>query len=111
MSAIGTFFRHCPSCGRRFEIRLVSRNEVSGESELERAKRPFGSQQPLASPVFRSIRSIQLEAGGPATVNISTMSETKELRYAYRCGHCGHEWSEEKVTTFESRPPSDYRGD
>jgi hypothetical protein len=44
-------------------------------------------------------------------VDVSTISETKELRYAYRCGHCGHEWSEEKVMTFESKPPPDYRGD
>ncbi|MGD0319814.1 MAG: hypothetical protein ABSB56_08985 [Nitrososphaerales archaeon] len=33
MSVFRTFFRHRPSCGRRFEIRLISKAEVSDKGE------------------------------------------------------------------------------
>jgi len=39
MSVFKTFFRHCPSCGRRFEIRLGSKREVGDESETWRTSK------------------------------------------------------------------------
>jgi hypothetical protein len=83
---------------------------VSGESEVERTKNPLCSQ-PLTSPIPCSMKAILLQAGGLATVNVSTIGESSELRYIYRCNHCGHEWSEKKVMSFESKLPSDYRED
>jgi hypothetical protein len=33
MSEVSSFFRHCPSCGRRFHIKLVSKTLVDLERE------------------------------------------------------------------------------
>ena len=108
---IGTFFRHCPSCGRQFEIRLIAKTEVAEGSELERTKQPLSSLKLAAYPPSRSILAIQLQTGGPATVEVPSINETKEFRYAYRCKHCGHEWFEDEVQTTERKPASDYVGD
>ena len=35
MSEVKTFFRHCPSCGRRFHIRVVSKQLLQMDREDE----------------------------------------------------------------------------
>ena len=80
------FFRHCPGCGRRFHIKLVSKRLV----ETERSSTPtlqvtnmnVGYLGAGAPPRF------VLHEGQPIVI------DTEEFQYAYRCGHCGHEWSE-----------------
>ncbi len=95
MSNTRTFFRHCPSCGKRFEIRLVDKGL---ESE---------TKDRVATDVPRE----HLQGGGnfgpiaAMTVldsTVTTMVDTKEFKYTYRCKHCGHEWIEVRKQTTMS---------
>jgi hypothetical protein len=80
LSEVTTFFRHCPSCGRRFEIRLITRKLVEEKEEVEgRKSAPLSSHSVFFNEVAESV---------PITV------DSKEFQYSYRCKHCGHEWSE-----------------
>ena len=93
-----TFFRHCPSCGRRFEIRLVSKEEVGESEHDEDLLRVTGVPEPAPRPLL-------LEDTSPVTV------EMEEFQYRYRCKHCGHEWSEIHEKTEVGRRPESYMGD
>jgi len=87
MPSVQTFFRHCPSCGRRFEIRLVNR-KLDDERRDERVIRKVvtvpGTNPKVPMP-------IALEQDVPITVDV------EEFEYSYRCKHCGHEWIEVRV--------------
>ena len=85
MSLIETFFRRCPNCGRRFEIRLIGKKLVGSESIKETL--------PITSDYFQGYGGsfLQLEDTKPAIVDI------EEFQYAYRCKHCGHQWVEIKT--------------
>jgi len=85
------FFRHCPSCGRRFEIRLVSKKLVEEEEVF------VSPSSPLAPLI--------LDEGMPRIV------DTEEFQYAYRCKHCGHEWSEVRVKHHTQPEPESFTGD
>jgi DNA-directed RNA polymerase subunit RPC12/RpoP len=83
--------RHCPQCGRRFHIKLVSKKlahldrspigtidvstSVGGQGLL------YGASMPYA--VVRE--------GAPIIVDV------EEFQYSYKCSHCGHEWSEKHL--------------
>ncbi|MGD0477162.1 MAG: hypothetical protein ABSB29_03215 [Nitrososphaerales archaeon] len=100
MSSITTFLRHCPSCGRRFEIRLVGKNLVSTERDTypttmaayPNVKSPAPFQRPGLGRSF-----VELEEKVRVTV------DRKEFQYAYKCKHCGHQWAEKR---FEETQPS-----
>jgi predicted RNA-binding Zn-ribbon protein involved in translation (DUF1610 family) len=96
MSEVKTFFRHCPSCGRRFEIRLVSKRLMGSEEHFkeEKAVAPVSPQAPLL-----------LTDDCPCIVDV------KEFQYTYRCKHCGHEWSEVRERDEAGRGPGSYTGD
>jgi DNA-directed RNA polymerase subunit RPC12/RpoP len=86
MSEIRSFFRHCPGCGRRFHIKLVSKDKVKvGETETRRSAEvvPPNQLSGFTAPV-----PVLLEEGTPMMVEID------EYRYHYKCKHCGHEWTE-----------------
>lgn len=109
MPGITTFFRHCPSCGRRFEIRLVGKNLVDVERDTystTRAGDGSGSSFAAQRSGYGNIRSpsqevwdshVELEEKVRVTV------ERKEFRYAYKCKHCGHQWAERR---FEETQPN-----
>jgi len=78
MSEIATVFRHCPSCGRRFEIRLIGKKMVDERRVAE------GRQFYHSDVLYYS----ELAENVPLTVDV------KEFQYAYRCKHCGHQWVE-----------------
>jgi len=82
LAEVRTFFRHCPSCGRRFEIRLVNKKLI--DSELVESN--MVQYAPALAPVV-------LESNVPMAV------EVDDFRYTYRCKHCGHQWSEEHFKT------------
>jgi predicted RNA-binding Zn-ribbon protein involved in translation (DUF1610 family) len=76
MSEVKAFFRHCPACGRRFHIRIVSKNIAGEITERVNVKEAGGA------PV------LIVEDTEPVTIDV------QEFNYAYKCKHCGHEWSE-----------------
>ncbi len=80
------FFRHCPGCGRRFHIKLEMKKMVGEHHESA----PGWLQ---ADSVLRrgSISPLLLHEGAPI------MFDVEEFQYIYKCGHCGHEWSERHV--------------
>ncbi len=92
------FFRHCPGCGRRFHIKLESkklvtehRESIPGRKALRTAVGRGSSAGMFAAP---SITPIAVQEGKPIIIDI------EEFQHAYKCTHCGHEWSE---TRLESR--------
>ena len=74
------FFRHCPECGRRFHIKLESKNLVSGHREE-----------------FWSITSGTLGVAPRALAGGQIAIDIDEYLYNYKCSACGHEWSETRV--------------
>lgn len=108
MSSITTFFRHCPSCGRRFEIRLVGRNLVSLEKNTYNTTRAGygGSTFAAQRSGYGNVRTpSQLTWDGHVVLEekVRVTVEDKEFQYAYKCKHCGHQWVEER---FEETQPS-----
>jgi hypothetical protein len=90
------FFRHCPGCGRRFHIKLESKKLVTEHRE---SLPGFRTRAVVSRSGGRGsggsfINPISLREGAPIIVDI------EEFQYAYKCEHCGHEWSE---THLESR--------
>jgi uncharacterized Zn finger protein len=79
---VRTFFRRCPSCGRRFEIRLVNKKLI-GSQEIESNVEQY---TPTLAPVM-------LES------NVPILVEVDDFGYTYRCKHCGHQWSEDRFKT------------
>jgi predicted RNA-binding Zn-ribbon protein involved in translation (DUF1610 family) len=82
MSNVVTFFRHCPNCGKRFEIRLLSKTLVEAEDIKENV--PVQPYVVGGDPgVFLGVDETE-----PVTIEI------EKFQYAYRCKHCGHQWVE-----------------
>jgi len=95
MSEFREFFRHCPNCGRRFTIRLVSKTKVSEEEVTER----LPSEAAATSPGLRyAVREeTSLSEGVPVYVDV------KKFDYKYKCTHCGHQWDEVREKDKASR--------
>jgi hypothetical protein len=87
------FFRHCPGCGRRFHIKLESKKLV----RLERTSISKVPAPRRSVSQFRGSPVLIVQEGRPIITNI------EEFRYAYRCKHCGHEWSERHFEEHEER--------
>ena len=105
LSSVRTFFRHCPSCGRRFEIRLVSKKEVTSQA-MEEAMPDVGVKAPVMAAASERL-------GGRLVVQDDTPSivDVDEFQYTYRCRHCGHEWSEVRTQERVAKAPKGYTGD
>ena len=97
MSEVGTFFRHCPSCGRRFEIRLVGKRSV-GQEDIPQTEKRISHAYITPAPAL-------LAEDAPVVVEI------EEFQYTYKCKHCGHEWSEVRDTEHKFDAPKGYTGD
>jgi len=81
---VRTFFRRCPYCGRRFEIRLVKKKLI-GSEQVESKVEQY-TPVSVTAPVV-------LESDVPMIVEID------EFSYTYKCKHCGHQWSEDHFRT------------
>lgn len=90
MSEIRTFFRYCPSCGRRFQISLVKKEVVKVDEEPE-------AREDILLPVTSQISGFSAPAPLVLEEGKTMMVEIDEYRYHYRCKHCGSEWTEKKV--------------
>jgi C4-type Zn-finger protein len=86
MSVVRTFFRHCPSCGRRFEIRLENKKLL----KEERVTTMLTQEEAAARADLLMSTPPPLIVGGEVPVVVDVDS----FQYTYRCKHCGHEWSE-----------------
>jgi len=106
MSGVVAFFRHCPYCGRRFEIRLVSKKESTENDSVEQEPPGVAGTDAMGRAWSGSI------VAGRALIEENTpmLFIDEEFQYSYKCKHCGHEWSEvdekEKETKVEG-----YTGD
>ncbi len=86
MSVVRTFFRHCPACGRRFEIRLENKKLVKEErvttmlSQSE-ANARMNLLTGMPPPLMLGVEL-------PVTVDVDS------FQYTYKCKHCGHAWFE-----------------
>jgi hypothetical protein len=94
---IERFFRHCPACGRRFEIHLVGK-KLEDEKTTETTVMPT----PLLLGRMSSGSNINpfLQPGGYIVLKESlepTRIDVKDFDYTYKCGHCGHIWHELKT--------------
>jgi ribosomal protein L44E len=89
MSEVKTFFRFCPSCGKRFHIKLVSKKLVDSKRETSEQKQSV-----------RGYGTYGYRGGmGPLVVeeNIPVTVDVEDFQYSYKCKHCGHEWTENRV--------------
>jgi len=113
MSRVTTFFRHCPACGRRFEVRLVGKNLVSNERDTYPTRSPpttsegsstwahMAARTGLGGNVTRAsqvVWDVHSEPGKEVEVTVGR----KGFEYAYKCKHCGHQWTEKRS---EESPP------
>ena len=90
-SEIRTFFRHCPKCGHRFEIRLVDKEQLSGSEAVSTFDPPL-----LETDKFSAFPSKRI---GPAYVDLKdsaepTIIDSMTLVDTYKCGRCGFMWTE-----------------
>jgi uncharacterized protein YlaI len=97
MPEIRTFFRHCPACGRRFEIKLVSRKALDEWKTEEEGKREVVMPQVRSDSA--ATQGVAILEQGPA-VHV----DVESFEYTYLCKHCGHRWSEEREARFEEKP-------
>lgn len=81
---VAKLFRRCPNCGKRFQIRLTGKEVLDSEMIIEEQRQPFISEYFSPSPY----EYLQVNGSPPAIMEI------EKFRYAYRCNHCGHRWSE-----------------
>jgi transcription elongation factor Elf1 len=97
MSEIRAFFRHCPSCGRRFEIRLVSKKLLDEWKAKEDSKRTGVAPQSWKESVESPGEAV-LQQGPAIPIDV------EQFEYTYMCKHCGHKWSEERSVKIEEKP-------
>jgi hypothetical protein len=90
VSEVKTFFRFCPSCGKRFHIKLVGKELVDSKRETFNQKEFVrgGNTNPMTYGYRGGMGPLVVEEDIPVTVDI------EDFRYSYKCKHCGHEWTE-----------------
>ena len=87
MSEMRNFFRRCPNCGRRFEIRLLTKKLIGDKVVTTNFERPSGFMPAVTAGGI---------LGQPHLVeeNVPLSIDEQEFQYLYRCKHCGHQWFE-----------------
>ena len=87
VSETGAFFRYCPACGKRFHIRLEGKKLIKDERE-EKVRKVQSSYDGFYGTPLQWANPTVLWTEVPITV------EAEDFEYLYRCGHCGHVWTE-----------------
>jgi predicted nucleic acid-binding Zn-ribbon protein len=90
MSQVRTLFRFCPSCGKRFHIKIAGKKMVDEKLEETEVKRAYGGIGSGAGypGMYSSVRPIIVEENVPITIDV------EDFEYTYKCKHCGHVWTE-----------------
>lgn len=101
MADFRAIFRSCPSCGKRFEIRLVGKKLVKDQIVRREAH------------IITGLPSY----GVYGAYSVTTVSEDrpvvldeKDFQYAYECKHCGHKWAEIVEETSRAKPSQSKEG-
>jgi DNA-directed RNA polymerase subunit RPC12/RpoP len=81
------FLRRCPSCGRRFSIRVERRVLVDKENDTTRIVHDI--------IIPRTSRGGGFIAAAAVAEEVPIERDTFEV--SYECKRCGHEWSEKLV--------------
>ncbi|MBI3841490.1 MAG: hypothetical protein HY297_06040 [Thaumarchaeota archaeon] len=114
MGRLVTFFRHCPSCGRRYHVRLegekLAGSEVQEGQVVRRHRTPRSGLQGGLRVIVAG-RSSGLQIGAGITEPAQVVVEVYEL--TYKCEACGHEWKESRkeVDEIGGGEEGRYRGD
>jgi predicted RNA-binding Zn-ribbon protein involved in translation (DUF1610 family) len=87
---IESFFRQCPNCGKRFEVKIVGKKLVESESIKE--------NRPVNSDYFGGYTGSILTVGQEEP----TVVDVEKFQYTYRCKNCGHLWREFKEEDSKS---------
>ena len=98
MSEIQVFFRYCPSCGRRFHIKLVGKLLTEVDRQIVEKKTVVSGALSLAG-MGRGPSVLVSPAPMVLTVSTPMIIDVEKFNYTYKCGHCGHAWSEMKTET------------
>jgi DNA-directed RNA polymerase subunit RPC12/RpoP len=114
MSDRKTFFRTCPACGRRFEVRLASKTEVGAEDPVaigrQETDEPGRAELREGVPTMVTAEdSAALGRYGTDRPGLAGVARYN-IRYNYKCGHCGHQWSEVREKVAEGKAEG-YTGD
>ena len=90
MAKVRDIFRECPSCGKRFHVRLVDKTLVKGDLRVVTV-----DSDHAMSPGMGGFGA--LAAAGPLVVgeDIPLTVDARDFSYRYRCKHCGRTWTEE----------------
>ena len=96
MSEVRAFFRYCPSCGRRFHIKLVGKALIELDRQSVERKTVVSGANALTG-VSRSSSSFGAPQAPVLTVSTAMIIDIEKFSYSYRCGHCGHAWSETRT--------------
>lgn len=102
-------FRHCPGCGRRFHVKLENVKVIRDEKKAIPTKRSLsqhtGVNTGMPSGVWMGGDRQLLRPAGAAILieGKPIIVEEKEFEYSFKCGHCGHEWTEHQQETHKER--------
>jgi hypothetical protein len=107
MPGIGTFFRHCPSCGKRFHVKLIG-EELIGEELVGEETRPGVSTEShhavLSIKSTATSRHDESGVAGPlGAEGDQTVAGSEKFQYSFKCQHCGHEWTEEHFENLKAK--------
>jgi DNA-directed RNA polymerase subunit RPC12/RpoP len=97
MASVKTFFRKCPECGHRFEVKETEKKLENTEAHTEEYDERQGLPPVDTSRYIRQGGVAYTASKKPVTVI------RKEYRLTYRCSRCGHEWAEKEVDERQSR--------
>jgi uncharacterized C2H2 Zn-finger protein len=93
MSEVRTFFRYCPGCGKRFHIKLTGKKLLNEDIETINLRERASSGAGMAGRLSATVPTV-LEVDVPTTV------DERDFEYFYKCGHCGHVWTEMRTEEF-----------
>ncbi len=99
-------FRKCPSCGRRFAVKLRKEELVS--EEIAESDRVVTTPAGLGR-VTRGGVGMETDTAIQTTVHTSVERDT--IRFEYECGKCGHKWEETRIESRKLHSPNKTKSD
>ena len=109
-----TFFRRCPSCGRRFSVRLVQKIRSSQRRDTYLTRVAGATSRSRMATVsgqghFKSDNQLAWDGYTDVTAKVRIAIVQDEFQLTFECKHCGHEWIEKR--SIEAQPQISRRRD